>query len=140
MSGIGDADKVFLLGLTRDIVAAYVAHNAVAPSALEDLISDIYLALESTQAGDKTTSDVADLEPAVPIEASVSDDHIICLEDGLPFKSLKRHIRSKYALSPDAYREKWKLPSDYPMVAPNYAKERSRIAKKSGLGRKRGDR
>jgi len=77
------------------------------------------------------------LVPAVPIENSVTDDVIYCLEDGQPYKSLKRHIRAKYNLSPEDYREKWNLPPDYPMVAKNYAKERSKLAKKSGLGRKR---
>jgi len=75
-------------------------------------------------------------EPAVPIETSVSEDVIICLEDGLPFKSLKRHLRTKYDLTPDAYREKWGLPADYPMVAPSYAKQRSKLARESGLGRR----
>lgn len=140
MSGVGDVDKVFLLGLTRDIVAAYVTNNSVEPPALEEMISDVYSALEAIQLGENAVLDVEVFDPAVPIETSLSDDYIICLEDGLPFKSLKRHIRSKYGLSPDAYREKWKLPPDYPMVAPNYAKERSRIAKMSGLGRKSGNR
>lgn len=131
-----DADKSELLEMTTEIVAAYVAHNAVSKDDLPDLIQSVFDAV-SDAASDPVVEDPVELNPAVPIDQSVQDDAIICLEDGLPFKSLKRHLRSKYNLTPEAYREKWGLPDDYPMVSKNYAKARSELAKKSGLGRNR---
>ena len=136
MSEADDTVKRERLALTRDIVSAYVSANSVAPEALPSLITDIYETLERLEEG--VESALTTQEPAVPIENSVTDDVIICLEDGLPFKSLKRHLRTKYELTPEAYREKWGLPFDYPMVAPNYAKQRSELARASGLGRKKG--
>lgn len=136
MNGVDTVDKVFLLGLTRDIVTAYITHNALNSGDLPALINEVYAALEEAPMSDADVAEPVNLVPAVAIGDSVTEDHIICLEDGLSFKSLKRHIRSKYKMTPEAYREKWQLPDDYPMVAPNYAKERSRIAKKTGLGRK----
>lgn len=134
MSEDGNSGRRRQLKLTRDIVAAYVSNNVVAPEALPSVITSVFETLESLAAGeaDGLTSQI----PAVPIEESVTDDAIICLEDGLPFKSLKRHLRTKYDLTPAAYCEKWGLPADYPMVAPNYAKQRSELARKSGLGRR----
>ena len=123
------------LALTRDIVAAYVSSNSVEPKALGPLITEVFETIEALGQGpeDKVTT----REPAVPIDQSVTDDAIICLEDGQSFKSLKRHLRTKYDLTPAAYKEKWGLPADYPMVAPNYAKQRSELARQSGLGRKK---
>lgn len=122
-----------MLELTSDIVTAYVAGNTVEPKDLPGVIEQVFAVL-SDLSSDEEEIVVAD-NPAVPIDESVTDDAIICLEDGLPFKSLKRHLRAKYDMTPDAYRAKWGLPPDYPMVAPNYAKERSKLARQSGLGR-----
>ena len=127
-----------LVELTADIVSAYVSNNTVVPADLPSLIADVNAALG--QAAARTAEPVKEeLTPAVPIKKSVTPDYIICLEDGKKFKSLKRHIRSKYDLSPNEYREKWGLPHDYPMVAPNYSAARSKLAKKLGLGRKPGN-
>lgn len=115
-----------------EIVAAYVRNNTVPTAELPDLIRNVHRSL--MELGDP----VAEPErpkPAVPVKKSIHHDHLICLEDGLKFKSLKRHLRSKYDLSPDEYREKWGLPADYPMVAPGYSAQRSKLAKKMGLGR-----
>ena len=122
-----------LVLLAGEIVGAYVANNSVAVSDLSSLIGDVHQALV------RASSPVAEvaveaLRPAVSIKKSVSPDFLICLEDGKQFKSLKRHLRTKYNMSPDEYRAKWGLPSDYPMVAPNYAEQRSRLAKSLGLG------
>ncbi len=122
--------------LTADIVAAYVGNNAVPANELPALINDVYGALAKAVEGAKEEEKV-ELKPAVPIRRSVQPDYIICLEDGKKFKSLKRHLRTHYDLSPEEYREKWGLPADYPMVAPNYAKARSALAKKMGLGQRR---
>ena len=129
-------DKETLLDVTRDIVSAYVANNAVEAGSLPALIEQVYKAVEQASS-DKVESRGATAEPAVPIADSLTDAAIICLEDGLAFQSLKRHLRVKYNMTPEAYREKWGLPHDYPMVAPNYAKRRSALAKKTGLGKKR---
>lgn len=125
-----------LLGLSAMIVAAYVAHNNVTRSDLSGLIASTHSALLGL--GEETAAVVpaAPLVPAVPIKKSITPDAIICLEDGKPFKSLKRHIGAKFGLTPDQYRAKWKLPPDYPMTAPNYAEKRSQLAKTIGLGRK----
>ncbi len=126
-----------LVELTVDIVSAYVSNNAVVTADLPSLIDQTFSALrEAAAKASQPTKDVFD--PAVPIKKSVTPDYIICLEDGKRFKSLKRHIRTHYDLTPDEYREKWGLSYDYPMVAPNYAAARSALAKKIGLGRKRG--
>ncbi len=126
-----------LFELTADIVAAYVGNNAVPANELPALINDVYKALSSavTDGGEEKKKE--ELKPAVPIRRSVHPDYIICLEDGKKFKSLKRHLRTHYDMSPEEYREKWGLPPDYPMVAPNYAKARSELAKKMGLGQRR---
>ena len=129
-------DKETLLDATRDIVSAYVANNTVEAGSLPALIEQVYKAVEQASS-DKVDSRGASAEPAVPIADSLTDAAIICLEDGMAFQSLKRHLRVKYNMTPEAYREKWGLPHDYPMVAPNYAKRRSALAKKTGLGKKR---
>ena len=129
-------EKADLIEMTTRIVSAYVQNNEIEQDALPKLIGKTWSAL-SDIAGDDVAGKRLGLEPPVPIEDSVTSDHIICLEDGKPFKSLKRHLRTHYDLSPDEYRARWGLASDYPMVAPTYAKQRSEFAKKIGLGLKR---
>lgn len=123
-----------IVSITADIVAAYVSNNPVPVGELPKLIGDIHAALQGI--GTAVTEPVVKQEPAVSIRKSVTPDFIICLEDGKKFKSLKRHLTTHYNLSPEEYRQKWNLPSDYPMVAPNYAAARSVLAKAIGLGRK----
>lgn len=128
--------SVNFIELAADIVSAYVSNNSVPSGDLPALIHDVHTALT------RVIHPVAPVEveppkPAVPVKKSVTNDYIICLEDGKQFKSLKRHLRTQYNLSPDAYREKWGLPQDYPMVAPNYAIARSNLAKQMGLGQQR---
>ncbi|MCY0147801.1 MucR family transcriptional regulator [Hoeflea sp. G2-23] len=124
-----------LLELTAEIVAAFVSHNSVTANDLPNLISQVHAAIGST------TVPVEEIlekqKPAVTVRRSIQNDHLICLEDGQKFKSLKRHLMSHHGLTPDQYREKWELPADYPMVAPAYAEARSRLAKEMGLGQKR---
>lgn len=135
-------DKGNLIELTADIVAAYVGNNTVAQADLPKLISSIYQSLAGAMQGaaEPKLAEAAELKPAVPVRKSITPDYIICLEDGKKFKSLKRHLRTHYDLSPEQYREKWGLPADYPMVAPSYAEARSNLAKKIGLGQNRADR
>jgi predicted transcriptional regulator len=121
-----------LLSLTSDIVAAHVSNNTVAVSDLPGLIEQVYKTLSSVGGAGDAAADRP--TPAVPIKKSITPDFIICLEDGKKLKMLKRHLKTAYDMSPDDYRERWGLPSDYPMVAPNYAKQRSRLAKAIGLG------
>ncbi len=125
-----------LIDLTADIVSAYVANNTVASSDLPKLINDVYGALFQTE-NVASEPEPEPLKPAVTIKKSVTPDYIICLEDGKKFKSLKRHLRTQYDMTPEEYREKWGLDADYPMVAPNYAASRSELAKKMGLGQQR---
>ena len=125
--------------LTAEITAAYVSNNKVGADSLASLISNVFSALTAT-AGPAPAAPAAALVPAVPIRRSVQPDYILCLEDGKQFKSLKRHLQTKYGLTPTAYREKWGLPSDYPMVAPSYAAARSAMAKAIGLGARGGSR
>jgi predicted transcriptional regulator len=129
-----DSAEINLTPLTADIVAAYVAHNALSADKIADLIGSVHAAL--SKASTRTVEpEKVELVPAVSIKKSVSQDYIICLEDGKKFKSLKRHLKTHYDLSPEDYREKWGLPRDYPMVAPAYAAARSELAKSMGLGR-----
>ncbi len=130
------ANNEMLMELTAEVVAAYVSNNSLPVSDLPALISDVYGALGRTTSAPQAPV-VEKPKPAVPVKRSVTDDYIICLEDGKKFKSLKRHLMTHYNLSPEEYREKWELPADYPMVAPNYAAARSRLAKQMGLGHKR---
>jgi predicted transcriptional regulator len=125
-----------LIGLTAQIVAAYVSKNPLPTGDVSALIGDVHQALARAM-GNVEAPDRDDLKPAVPVKKSVTPDYIICLEDGKKFKSLKRHLRTHYKLSPEEYRAKWQLPHDYPMVAPNYAAARSQLAKKMGLGTRR---
>ena len=122
-----------VLGLTAQIVSAHVRHNAVAPDALPSLIQEVYRAL--TNIG-KQPAEAEKPTPAVPVKQSIRPDRIICLEDGKTFSMLKRHLMTDHKLTPQQYRERWGLQRDYPMVAPNYARTRSALAKKIGLGRK----
>lgn len=128
-------EHVELVHLTADLVAAYVSKNSVGSSELPGLISDVYEALSNAaRKGNKPVNE--ELKPAVPIKKSVTDKHIICLEDGQKFKSLKRHLRTRYNLSPEEYRERWGLPHEYPMVSPDYARKRSELAKEMRLGQR----
>jgi predicted transcriptional regulator len=121
-----------LLSLTTEIAAAHVSNNTVALGDLPQLINQIYNSLANI--GTAPAAPVARPQPAVSIKKSVQPDYIVCLEDGKKLKMLKRHLKTAYNMSPEAYRERWKLSSDYPMVAPNYAQQRSRLAKEIGLG------
>jgi predicted transcriptional regulator len=123
--------------LTADIVSAYLANNTVSAGDIPSLISDIHSALVKVSAGQDIPVVFEPAKPAVSVKKSITNDFIICLEDGKKFKSLKRHLRTAYNMSPEQYREKWGLPQDYPMVAPNYAEARSKLAKQMGLGQKR---
>ncbi|MCH8181615.1 MAG: MucR family transcriptional regulator [Proteobacteria bacterium] len=124
-----------LLALTTDIVASHVSNNNVPIADLPQLIQQVYSALANV--GVATAAAASRPQPAVPIKKSVSPDYIICLEDGKKLKMLKRHLKTKYNMSPEEYRERWGLPAEYPMVAPRYAQQRSELAKKIGLGTKR---
>lgn len=126
-----------LIELTADVVAAYVSNNPVPATDLPNLIAEVHAALGRVS-GSVEAVVVEKQKPAVNPKKSIQDDYLICLEDGKKFKSLKRHLMTHYGLTPDEYREKWGLDSSYPMVAPNYAEARSELAKKMGLGRKRG--
>jgi predicted transcriptional regulator len=128
-----------ILRMAVDIVAAYVSRNHVGAPQIPEVIKTIIDSLRHVQSVSRGVSGVA-LKPKVPIRRSITPDFIICLEDGKKLKMLKRHLRTAYNLTPEEYRAKWKLGPDYPMVAPNYAKQRSEFAKKIGLGRKRGPR
>jgi len=131
-------NKPALIELATQIVAAYVTKNAVEQADLPRLIAEVHRALEKAAAAPAPSSSAAaELKPAVNIKRSITPDYLICLEDGKKFKSLKRHLRTHFKLTPEQYREKWGLPSDYPMVAPNYATSRSKLAKNMGLGQKR---
>lgn len=131
-----------LLSMTADIVAAYASHNQMARTELTDLITSIHGTLSGLSGGTAGAEEESALEtppsPAVPIDQSVTEDAIICLEDGKSFKTLKRHLRTSYDMSPEEYRTRWGLSKDYPMVAPSYSKRRADTAKKIGLGRKPG--
>ncbi|MBK8908958.1 MAG: MucR family transcriptional regulator [Rhodospirillales bacterium] len=135
------ADKIAredMLRMAVDIVAAYLSNNQVATSQIPDVIHSVFGTLMDL---DEMPAEVkAEVQrPAVPIRKSVMPDYIVCLEDGKKLKMLKRHLQTTYSMSPEEYRAKWGLPSEYPMVAPNYAKQRSEFAKRIGLGRKPGE-
>lgn len=131
----GEASNAFI-ELAAEIVSAYVSNNPVPMSELPSVIDRVYRSLNSLPSGAQSQPAAEPLTPAVPIRKSVTPDFIISLEDGKKFKSLKRHLATSYGLTPDDYRARWNLPSDYPMVAPNYAAARSALAKQVGLGRK----
>jgi predicted transcriptional regulator len=123
--------------LAADIVSAYVSNNSVAATELPGLIAEVHAALVRVASATPAVVAPDQLRPAVPVKKSIGNDYLVCLEDGKKFKSLKRHLRTQYNLSPEDYREKWGLPPDYPMVAPNYAQARSQLAKEMGLGSQR---
>ncbi len=125
-----------LIELTADIVSAYVSKNSLGANEVPALIGEVFTALSRAGTGVIATP-VEPAKPAVSPKKSITPDYLICLEDGKKFKSLKRHLRTMYNMSPEHYREKWGLAADYPMVAPNYAEARSRLAKEMGLGQKR---
>jgi predicted transcriptional regulator len=134
--GISEMDKTEqakdLLALTTEIVAAHVSNNSVAVGDLAQLINQVYHSLANI--GNLPSPPAERPQPAVPIRKSVHPDYIVCLEDGKKLKMLKRHLKTAYNMSPEGYRERWSLAADYPMVAPNYARQRSRLAKEIGLG------
>ena len=130
-----DAGEDTLLTLTADIVAAHVSNNSVAVNDLPNLIENVHKALRGISA--TSAAPEAKPEPKVSIRSSVKPDYIVCLEDGKKLKMLKRHLMTHYSMTPDQYRQKWGLSSDYPMVAPNYAEQRRTLAKSIGLGTKR---
>jgi len=133
-----DADGQ-LLRMTADVVAAYVKHNSITSTQLPAFIGSVYASLRALDTSRSAPLERA-LRPAIPVRKSITPDYLICLEDGKKLKMLKRHLRSTYNLTPDEYRTKWGLPPDYPMVAPNYAEQRSAFAKRIGLGRSRAGR
>ena len=130
------AENGNFVGLTANIVSAYVSNNTVAQGDIPALINQVHSALLRVSNGE-AQSPSEPLKPAVPVKRSINPDFIVCLEDGKKFKSLKRHLRTQYGMTPEQYREKWALPPDYPMVAPNYAAARSQLAKQMGLGQQR---
>ncbi len=136
MQNLENEMKETLITLTSDIVAAHVSNNDVAVEDVSNLITKVYGALAAL--GEETEVPEERPEPAVSIRASIKPDYIVCLEDGKKLKMLKRYLRTNFDMTPEEYRARWNLPSDYPMVAPNYAEKRRDLAKKIGLGRKPG--
>ena len=135
LTRMGIVKQEELLALTADIVSSHLSNNSVPVSELPKLIEDVYNSLKGV--GEQTATEERP-QPAVPVRKSVTPDYIICLEDGKQLKMLKRYIKTRYNMTPEEYRERWNLPADYPMVAPNYAEQRRKLAKQIGLGRKRG--
>ncbi len=131
-----DATGKSFIDLTANIVSAYLSNNPTPASEIPNLISQIHAALMRVSSG-RADPPTEPARPAVPLKKSVNPDYLVCLEDGKRFKSLKRHLRTQYNMTPEQYRDKWGLPPDYPMVAPNYAVARSQLAKKMGLGQQR---
>ncbi|MCG8547272.1 MAG: MucR family transcriptional regulator [Alphaproteobacteria bacterium] len=131
-SSASEVKREEILGLTSEIVAAHVSNNTVALSDLPGLIEQVFRTLASVGGTNGASADRP--TPAVPIKKSITPDFIVCLEDGKKLKMLKRHLKTAYNMTPEEYRERWGLSPDYPMVAPNYAKQRSRLAKQIGLG------
>ncbi|MEP9374966.1 MucR family transcriptional regulator [Mesorhizobium sp. KR1-2] len=135
---MSSADDNALVRLTSDVVSAYISNNAIPAASLPGLIAEIHASL--SKLGQESVAPAVEApKPAISVKKSVTDDYLICLEDGKKFKSLKRHLTTHYNLTPDEYRAKWGLPADYPMVAPTYAAVRSTLAKKMGLGKKRAE-
>lgn len=130
-------DETSSVHITARIVAAYVSNNRIMAQDLPELVQAVHRTLLSLKTVNSDSAESQSQKPAVPVKKSVTNEYIVCLEDGLKFKSLKRHLRSAYDMTPEAYRLKWGLPHDYPMVAPNYAAHRSKLAKQIGLGRRR---
>jgi predicted transcriptional regulator len=133
---MSDSANSSFIRLTAEIVSAYVSNNSVPAADIPALINQVHTALTRVSGSPVETLAEA-LKPAVPVKKSITPEYIVCLEDGKKFKSLKRHLRTQYNMTPEQYREKWNLPPDYPMVAPNYAAARSELAKQMGLGQQR---
>ena len=133
---VGQVESAELINIVSDIVSAYVGNNPVPIADLPILIQNTYNVVSELNVS-VVKEPIFELKPAVPVRKSVNDEYIVCLEDGKKFKSLKRHLRTRYNMTPEEYREKWGLPTDYPMVAPSYAKQRSELAKRMGLGQAR---
>jgi predicted transcriptional regulator len=132
----GDDVSGNYIELTASIVSAYLSNNTVTPSEIPGLINQVHSALVRVSAG-QSEPPAEPQKPAISVKRSITPEYIVCLEDGKKFKSLKRHLRTQYAMTPEQYRDKWGLPPDYPMVAPNYAAARSQLAKEMGLGQQR---
>jgi len=133
---MSDAAGKSYIDLTANIVSAYLSNNPTPASEIPNLISQVHSALLRVSSG-RTETPLEPSKPAVSVKKSIAPDYLVCLEDGKRFKSLKRHLRTQYNMTPEQYREKWGLPPEYPMVAPNYAVARSQLAKKMGLGQQR---
>ena len=133
---VAKSEQGDVLRMAVDIVSAYVANNTVPAGQVPEVIKMVYNSLTSLDGGAEATAEPA--KPAISVRRSITPEYIVCLEDGKKLKMLKRHLRAAYDMSPEEYRAKWGLPADYPMVAPNYAAQRSAFAKKIGLGRKKG--
>jgi len=133
---MSDAAGKSYIDLTANIVSAYLSNNPTPASEIPNLISQVHLALLRVSSG-RADAPLEPAKPAVSVKKSIAPDYLVCLEDGKRFKSLKRHLRTQYNMTPEQYREKWGLPPEYPMVAPNYAVARSQLAKKMGLGQQR---
>ena len=136
MNGDGGAGGPNYIALTAEIVSAYVSNNSVAAGEIPALINQVHAALSRVSNG-ASEAGAESPRPAISLKRSVTPEYIVCLEDGKKFKSLKRHLRTQYNMTPEQYREKWSLPADYPMVAPSYAAARSELAKQMGLGQQR---
>ena len=136
---LGKTQRDEILRMTTEIVSAYVSHNELSGTQIPEVIRTVFTTLTAQESGD-TAASKARPKPAVSLRKSITPDYIVCLEDGRKLKMLKRHLRTTYDMTPEEYRARWGLPTDYPMVAPNYAALRSAFAKKIGLGRKRGER
>ena len=134
------SEGVDTVELAAEIVSAYVSHNSLPALDLGNLIAEVHSVLTQLSGRPTETPSPETLKPAVPVKKSITNDYLICLEDGLRFKSLKRHLRTRYDMTPEQYRAKWQLAPDYPMVAPGYAKTRSQMAKSMGLGQQRRNR
>ena len=132
---MGEPNEVDVLEMTTGIISSFVSNNTVPAAELPELIRSVHAAITNLSAGDEPETEA--LSPAVPISKSITPDFLICLEDGRKLKMLRRYLRSRYGMTPEEYRERWNLPADYPMVAPNYAKLRSKHAKDIGLGKKK---
>ncbi len=133
-NGGGIVSRVDLLRMTVDIVSSYLAGNAVEAGNVPEVIKNVYLTIEHI--GCAVGAEPGQPQPAVTVRRSVTPEYLVCLEDGRKLKMLKRHLKTAFGMTPAEYRARWGLPSDYPMVAPNYAKSRSEFAKKTGLGRR----
>ncbi len=130
---MGEMDRIDMLYIAADIVTAYVGRNDIPAKDIPELLDTVFRSVQSL--AHPETTDAEKPEPAIAVEQSVTDEYIYSLEDGQPYKSLKRHLRTRYNMTPEDYRARWGLPPDYPMVAPAYARQRSKLAKKSGLGK-----